>query len=330
MNGGKIKKGNYKDGRGYSGWYKTKYNKSVFLRSIQEFIFAKKLDFYGMPFLMEQTTFKINNKTYKPDFFIYQNDTFKKLIKIIELKCSEKEIKRYNQYKEYFNKIGIEYEIVVGVDTRKNYEYCKKTEMDEWRNNSINCDMILSGKKNPMFGIKHSDETKQKIGNKTRQYMKDIKIKEKHSNNIKAFWNSSAADEIKEKYRKLRIHEKIEREKIKNIENPIISCICINCKQRFEKRKLSKKITCSASCSQQYNWKIGKNKYRGGSEKSYRSKIKKYFNLIDEVVNENNYNEIIQKYKNKDMIPKHFGMSLNIINKYFGNLRNLSMEKLNG
>lgn len=330
MSGGKIKKGNYSDGRGYSGWYKTKYNKNVFLRSLQEYIFAKKLDFDNIPFLTEKMIFKINNINYKPDFFIYSDETFKKLIKIIELKCSEKEIKKYNKYKKYFNNIGIEYDIIIGVDVRKNYDYCKKTEMNEWRNSSVNAHIILSGEKNPMFGVKHSEETKRKIGNKTKQYMKDIKIKEKHSNNIKRFWMSPAADKIKAKYRELRIQEKDERKKIKNIEDPIIQVKCKYCNNIFEKRKSSPKITCSNSCSQRYNWLTGKIKYTGNGKQSYKTKIIKYFNIIKDDVDEINYNTVVQKYKENNLIPKHFGMSLAVINKYFGNINNLKLEIIDG
>ena len=330
---GRIKRGNYSLGRGYSGWYTTKYNKNVFLRSLQEFVFAKELDFNKIPFLTEQTIFRINKENYKPDFFIYSDNIFKNLIKIIELKNSEDDFKRYLDYITYFKNINVEYELITGKDLRKNYIFCSVDDMNVWRQSSINSSIILSGIHNPMYGMHHTEETKNKIGNKTREYMKDPTTKRKHSENIKAFWNSSKSDHVKKKYRKLRKIEKIKRLELKNILDPIINCNCIICESKFKKRKSSKRLTCSGSCEQKYTWRIGKRKYVDYADiakKTYRKRILGYMKIMNEDINLNSMSTLIDKYKNNKLIPNTFGLNINIINKYFGNLDNLKLEINNG
>lgn len=71
-------------------------------------------------------------------------------------------------------------------------------------------------------------------------------------------------------------------------------------------------------------------KYTSDGKKIYKLKIIKYFNLIEEKINKNNYNNIIKKYKENKIIPKHFDVSLNIVNKYFGNINNLKLESTHG
>jgi len=184
-----------------------------------------------------------------------------------------------------------------------------------------------------MYGMHHTEETKNKIGNKTREYMKDPTTKRKHSENIKAFWNSSKSDHVKKKYRKLRKIEKIKRLELKNILDPIINCNCIICESKFKKRKSSKRLTCSGSCEQKYTWRIGKRKYVDYADiakKTYRKRILGYMKIMNEDINLNSMSTLIDKYKNNKLIPNTFGLNINIINKYFGNLDNLKLEINNG
>lgn len=203
-------------------------------------------------------------------------------------------------------------------------------EIKKWKNESVTNNVILSGEKNPMYGIKHSNKTKEKIGNKTRQYMKDPIIKEKHSKALKSFWNSKNADELKEKYKNLRNEKKKKRKELLDKENPIISINCIICGSEFDKRQNDIRLTCSNSCSQKYNWKIGKNTYKGNAKKSYKTRIIKYANLINEHITEDNYELLIKKYKNKKEIPLYFSMTKKVINKYFGNFKSFLGEINNG
>ena len=77
---GKIKLGGYKGGRGYCGYHTTHFGREVYLRSLQEYIYAKYLDTLGVYYLTENIVYEIDGQKYKPDFFVYEDD-FKKLTK---------------------------------------------------------------------------------------------------------------------------------------------------------------------------------------------------------------------------------------------------------
>jgi len=81
--GGKVKKGNGNN-RGYIGYHTTWDGKYVFLRSKAEFIYARKLDYDRIPYLLEVITYEVNGVKYKPDFFIY--DEYDNLNAIVEIK----------------------------------------------------------------------------------------------------------------------------------------------------------------------------------------------------------------------------------------------------
>lgn len=330
MSGGKIKFGGYKGGKGYCGFYINKDNKKLFLRSMLEFFIAKKLDYENTYFMTEQIIYVINKKIYKPDFFIYSDLSYKNLVKIIEVKSSKKEANKcYELYKTYFNSINIEYEVIgYEFDLRKNYNFISKNELDDWRQQYVDNYNIFDyrGKNNPMYGVHHSKKTKNKIGMRTKQYMKNKEIKKKHSTALKDFWKSDKAKIIKEKYRMLRKNEHEEFIKRKNIEDPLENRICKMCNIIFIERKSSNKVTCCNSCTQKYNWKIGKNTYHGNAKLAYKNRIINYCKLISENINENNFIDIIKKYKDKNIIPLHFGISINVINKYFNNFENFLLE----
>lgn len=65
------------------GWYKNKSGEFVWLRSCLEFIYAKWLDENGICWKSEVMTLKGIGESYRPDFFIYENQ---KLIKLVEIK----------------------------------------------------------------------------------------------------------------------------------------------------------------------------------------------------------------------------------------------------
>lgn len=72
------------NGRGIQGYYFNKSKqKYVWLRSSFEYIYAKWLDYNKFSWDVERERFKVKEKTYKPDFFIYDKQ---KLVKIIEIK----------------------------------------------------------------------------------------------------------------------------------------------------------------------------------------------------------------------------------------------------
>jgi hypothetical protein len=72
--------------RGVQGWYfNESMQKWVWLRSTYEYIFAKWLDRTKHLWDIEVITYKIEEETYRPDFFIYDCDG-KNIIKIVEIK----------------------------------------------------------------------------------------------------------------------------------------------------------------------------------------------------------------------------------------------------
>jgi hypothetical protein len=331
--GGKVKFGGYKGGRGYCGWYETIYNKKIFLRSMKEYYIAKKLDYEKAYFLTEKAVFNINGKTYKPDFFIYSDAEYKNLKRIIEVKNSFNEAMPYFKYVDFFNSINIEYEVIYNIDIRKKQCFISSDDILNWKKQYVqNYNTFeYSGEKNPMFGVKHSNETKNAIGKKTAEYMKNPNIKMKHSKAIKDFWKSDIAITIKKKYAQLRHDEKLARD----LKNPDIKVICKNCGRQYIRKQNAKyhKETCSNKCIQEYNWKIGKNTNNITPEivqRRYKTKVIKNIILIPENITEDAHNSIIKKYKNLGIIQKNFGMNLNTIIKYFGSFNNFILEINNG
>ena len=324
---GKIKRGGFKNGRGYCGWYVNKDGKRIFLRSKKEYIYATYLDKNNQHFLMEKTIFIIDGINYKPDFFIY-DENYKKLLKIVEVKPSRKEAEPYFQFIEYFKAIGIEYEIEWGIDKIKR-RWITDTELKQWDKQYLENypQYNMSGELNPMYGMKHSEETKKKIGKQTKRYMADEKIKSKQIASIKAFWNSEEAKKIKEKYAALRTAEAEKN-------NPVIVCKCVFCKKKFEKKlhemagrtRDRKKETCSASCAQKYNWEIGKMKYHGDAQKTYKTRIVKYLRLSSEIITGDNLENVVKKLKDSGLVPKHFSLNKSVIEKYFGSVENCRNE----
>ena len=316
---GKIKRGGYKNGRGYCGWYTNKDGKRIFLRSKKEYIYAVFLDKINQHFLMEKTIFVIDGVNYKPDFFIYDED-YKKLLKIVEVKPSRKEAEPYFQFREYFKAIGIEYEIEWGIDKIKR-RWITNEELKKWDEQYLENypQYNMSGELNPMYGMKHSEETKKKIGKQTKKYMKNKDVKKKHSASLKAFWSSEDAKEIKEKYATLRTAEAEKK-------NPVVICKCLFCKKKFKKKLHEEKQTCSASCSQKYNWKTGKMEYHGDAQKTYKTRIIKYLKLAAETITADNLQDIVKKLKEDGLVPKHFSLNKKVIEKYFGSVEKLFRE----
>ena len=328
LHNGKIKLGGYKGGRGYCGYYTTHFGKKIYLRSTQEFVYAKYLDSIGVYYLTENIIYEIDGKNYKPDFFIYDG-MFDKLDKIVEIKYTNGEKAEYQKmYSIFFENIGIKYEVIsrcdikdfirMGIVTKDDINQWKKTFISQYEK------FDYSGEKNPMYGIKHSVETKKKIGKQTRKYFQDPVVRKRHRDARVSYWASSVGNITKKKYAELRTKESM-------IKNPTIKQVCVECGREYERQQKGRyhKETCSNSCQQRYNWKIGKNKYRGGASKSYKSKIKKYFKvLLDKghCITIGNYDDIVQYQKSLGTIPKHFGMNLCIVKKYFGSLTNLKKE----
>lgn len=325
---GKIKIGGYKGGRGYCGFHTTHFGKSVYLRSIQEFIYAKYLDSIGVYYLTENVVYDIEGKKYKPDFFIYDGE-LERLVKIVEVKYTNSEQLEYQKrFADYFKCHNIDYQVLSKYDIKKllRMGVVSEKEIFEWRQafTSKYARFDYTGEKNPMYGVRHSKATKDLIGMKTVEYFKNPVVRERHRRSRIAYWNSESGVNTKKKYAELRIKESLRK-------NPIMEVVCKECGMEY-KRKLKDRYhieTCSNSCQQKYNWRIGKNAYHGGAGKTYRSRIMEYFKVLiksGHCITAGNYDNVVQYQKSLGTIPKHFGMNLSIVKKYFGSLTNLKKE----
>jgi len=136
-NGGKIKKGNGNN-RGYIGYHTTWDGKTVFLRSKAEFIYARKLDYEKIPYLLEVNNYEINGVKYKPDFFIFDYE-YKNILEIVEVKGLDDKktaLLYLEAFKDYFSSLGVEYNVVwKQMGTIKKYSL--NDEIKEWVKSSI-------------------------------------------------------------------------------------------------------------------------------------------------------------------------------------------------
>lgn len=153
--------------RGYSGYYKESY-----LRSSYEYVFARILDFDKTDWTYEEKIYSLNDRNYKPDFFLYKN---KKLEKVVEVKS---EIKRENEkaranLSDLEKLHGIKGELV---NYKELATMCKERGlkitclMSEWiKSGKTTINKSLSGPLNGHFGMKHSVQSKKLIGEKTKE-----------------------------------------------------------------------------------------------------------------------------------------------------------------
>ena len=242
--------------RGYSGYYEIK-GKKYFCRSSVEFVYLLYLykiyvdDRYRIE--MEDKIFYCDDYSYKPDFFVYENE---KLTRIIEIKYNKRQIEvennenRYKSFLKYFNKISIQYDIVYKNDINLKEFPDIKIELEKWKKENINGN-ILDGEKNPMWGRKHSEKTKKLIGDKTRERCKD-------SNYLKKFKKSvKKTDEQKDKCRKSALARESKKREIKLLNDPLEKRNCVICNKEFIVNKSSVKVTCKSSCTFKYNYKLG-------------------------------------------------------------------------
>lgn len=317
--------------RGYSGWVFINGEK-FYCRSSIEFIYLhhfinkyNKIDGYEIK--MEKIIFESKGEKYKPDFLIYFNNV---LIKIIEIKSDKNQIDRENKgekyeiFKDYFNKIKIDFEILYKDSKILTNNIREKLEIwkDETRFASID------GENNPMFGMKHSDESKKKIGLKTIERCKDPEFLDFLKSRMKK------TDEQKDHCRVMAIkrqaREKINRDLIKLEKyGLIITKKCVVCYSEFKDYEKKTRITCKNSCTFKLRYSRGEIKLKNTGLKSFRTRIINYLFPFRKEINKTNINEfesMITLLKIKDELPSTFGISHNTIIKYFGSFEALKKE----
>lgn len=257
MSGGKIKQGTGKN-RGYIGYHTTWDNKKVFLRSKAEFIYARVLDHEKIPYKMECVRYIVDDKTYKPDFFIFDSK-YEKILKIVETKGldAKKVATEYmNRYKAYFESIGIEYEVIWKYQSLVT-KYNLHDDIQNWIFKSVSeYDFVpdTRGENNPMYGKTHTIETKNIIGDKCRERNIDPEYRKKNSEAQKAFFNSAKGMERRKElsaFRKLLVEQK--RREL-DLKDPMIEKKCIECGSIFIERT-SSKCLCGGKCKRKWNFK---------------------------------------------------------------------------
>jgi hypothetical protein len=108
-------------GRGIQGYYfNNSTKKFVWLRSSWEYVFAKWCNDKKLKWDVECTNFKLaNNKTYRPDFFIFDEEN--NLNQIIEIKGYwDDKLYKYYELKESMKNESVEFILIRGTEL-KNY-----------------------------------------------------------------------------------------------------------------------------------------------------------------------------------------------------------------
>lgn len=115
--------------RGVQGYYFNKsQEKYVWLRSSWEYIYAKWLDEQNIKWDVECITFNLNDITYRPDFFIF--DEQNNIIKIVEVKGYWKDkLYKFNILKEELKNIDFILVDKISPYTKNSF----KTELKNWK-----------------------------------------------------------------------------------------------------------------------------------------------------------------------------------------------------
>ncbi|OXS80382.1 hypothetical protein [Domibacillus enclensis] len=212
--------------RGYAGFYGENY-----LRSSYEYAYAKYLDYHKIPWSYEADVFDIGYKTYKPDFFFY--DQSGKLEKIVEIKSRHKKAKDEAEkalsiIKERFD---IECELLSYEELLVLYQalpFSLNSTITEWiKSEDTTINKSAYGELNGHFNLKHSASAKQKIGEHTKK-----------------LW---ASDSIA----KQRMIEGLKKSGVKKgyIRIPREKRSCKECREVFNVIVTSKRKYCSRKCS---------------------------------------------------------------------------------
>lgn len=269
---------------------------------------------------MENMIFEYKGEKYKPDFLIYHNNI---LIKVIETKSDRNQITRENKlnkyeiFKDYFSKIKIDFEICYRDKNILTEDI--KIKLNDWKSNLT---QSISGENNPMFGMRHSSESKMKIGLKTKERCKDPEYLSFFISRLK----KSEQQKLNCSISAIERQRKIKYEKYGEI--IVKKCIICGCEFKDYEKKL--KQTCKNSCTFKLRFSKGEIGRGGDGFKSFKTKIinnlKKFSDDISIMNNFSEFEIYISHLKEIELLPKTFGISENTINKYFNNFEILKKE----
>lgn len=214
---------------GYGGEYKGNY-----LRSTLEYLTAVWLDRKKVKWVYEEKYYNFSDgHRYLPDFSVYDDNN--KLLYIIEVK---EEYNRYQEEIDYkFSNLRDTYDIECKLMTRKDLMQNLSDAydlIDDWRTYSsenFSNSRIYSGENNPMYGQKHSEETKRKIGQATSERMKDPEYRAK----IQPVWDT-LGQRTKDRLTGVEKTERVEK-------------ICPQCGKTFRSLPSLNQEYCSIQCS---------------------------------------------------------------------------------
>ncbi|MEK4426140.1 restriction endonuclease [Solibacillus sp. FSL K6-1523] len=212
--------------RGYAGYYRD-----IYLRSSYEYAYAIYLDYFEIEWRYEVMVLDIGYKLYKPDFFLINPDrTIKKIIEVKSrnlqaIKNAEKDLQVVE------DKFGYEWEIVSYKELMYLYKelpFSLNSVITKWINSDkTTINKAAFGNKNGHFNMKHSDETKIRIGKHTK------KLWQTDSPSRRSMIEGLKKSGIKKGY--IRVHRETRT--------------CILCKSSFITLATSTKQYCSRKCS---------------------------------------------------------------------------------
>ena len=321
----KLKKASYKNGRGYCGYHIGYFGQKVYCRSNLEKVFCLLLDEEKIPYLCEKQVFYFGDVSYKPDFFIYEDEKFEKLIKIVEIKGSEDEKENYDKlFISEFSKIGIKWECKI-INVGKFREKFKD-EIEEHKKNSNS--YIMTGERNPRFGMECSKEFCKKHSKTMIEKWKDPDFRSKVIENTR---KGMASPEIRKKMRDARkISGKKQKEesehkrirKFGNFENRK----CSFCGKFFKIReKIERNYCFSRKCIMKYKISSGYKPRTFSGEESKKRFKQMLFKIANKSFSLEELNEKDLPILRKERLYNNSPFSLNSIKKYFG-----SLEKFKG
>lgn len=317
--------------RGYAGWHTTWDDKSVYLRSMKEFIVACMLDSCKIPYLTEKHIYYLETKIYKPDFFLYEDNTYSKFYKIIEVKDPGDDHGRMMAetiYGPYFANIGVEFELIRKFDALST-KYCSRDKQQLWRNKTKNLPQNSSvlSENNPMYGRKQSDKTKELIGNKAKARHDDPEYNQKCKDGAKKFWDSDRGEIRKDEVRQQRKSEanirKAERDvKMEEyLKLPILETICKHCNIQILSREGNAYCGWKCERSSKYKKNDGFGKHTNSSIGwhrnlwAYLEKILVAYNISEETLF-SNLIVYVSLAKKDGIVPKNKGISRKTLLKF--------------
>ncbi|OZI11927.1 restriction endonuclease [Bacillaceae bacterium SAS-127] len=296
--------------RGYAGFYKNFY-----LRSSYEYAYAVYLDYFSIAWGYEDNIYDLGYKKYKPDFFFYDNSG--KVEKIVEVKSRDLQAKNnaLKILKTIEEKYNIECELISYEELLVMYKelpFSLNFVLQKWinsKNTTIN--KSAKGELNSHFQMKHSEETKEKIGR-----------------NTKRLWTSNSASKNRmiEGLRKSGLSQKGKIKTSREIRS------CNKCQKEFAVLVTSTKIYCGQECAGKDAIEIATRAYirkRKNIHAEIRSFIIQWSKANKELVSKAHFNKIKSTIKPMtDEIFNKFGVKdFRVISKaVFG--KDLGRKKL--